>query len=142
MSDINTSLSSSAVFTARQPTSTEARRDASRVEDVPLDTPTNEAANAAAQVAPAEEGDTGNRSSNGGRDPLERAAEQLQSLIPEGELSNTSLSIELDELSGRFIYQSIDNESGEVVRQFPPEELLRLLSIVRDAEGIAVDEQA
>lgn len=142
MSDINTSLSAGQNFGPRSVSSVENRRDAARNDSQPIvETPTNEVTSLAAQVTAAEESDTGNRSDTGGRDPLELAAEQLTRLIPEEALNDTSLKIDLDELSGRFIYQSVDNESGEVIRQFPPEELLRLLSIVRDAEGLAVDEQ-
>ena len=141
MSDINTNLNASTV-PIRSQTQSETRREAAPSGTTAIETTTNEVANRAAQITPTAEGDTGNRPSDGEQDPLAVAAEQLQQLIPPDQLDNTSLQIELDELSGRFIFQSIDNESGEVVRQFPPEELLRLLSIVRDAEGLAVDEQA
>jgi flagellar protein FlaG len=74
------------------------------------------------------------------RDPLELAAEKLQAFIPDGQIMpNTRLRINQDD-SGLFVYQNIDNESGEVVRQYPSEEILEFLSYYREAEGIVVDD--
>lgn len=76
-------------------------------------------------------------------DPLQQAADAIANLIPEEEiLENSSLKIEQDEATGRFIYQSIDNVSGEVLRQFPPEQILEFLAFYRDPEGIVVDDEA
>ena len=75
------------------------------------------------------------------RDPLEQAAELLEEFIPEVEqVANTSLRIDKDEETGRFVYFSIDDESGEVVRQFPPENILEFLSYYRGLEGLLLDE--
>lgn len=51
----------------------------------------------------------------------------------------TKLSIDVDE-SGLFVYRSVDKSSGEVISQFPAEEILALLAFYREAEGIVVDE--
>lgn len=79
----------------------------------------------------------------GGEDPLVQAASALDSLLPEGRFPpNTSLRIEQDDVSGRFIYQSVDNDTGEVVKQFPPEDILEILSLFRDPEGVVLDNLA
>lgn len=57
-------------------------------------------------------------------------------------LKNTRLSIDIDEKSGIFIYKGIDKETGEVVSQFPAEEILALIGQYKEPEGIVVDEQA
>ena len=76
-------------------------------------------------------------------DPLQQAAEAIIDFIPEEEvLENSSLRIEQDEATGRFIYQSVDNVSGEVLRQFPPEQILEFLAFYREPEGIVVDDEA
>ncbi len=76
-------------------------------------------------------------------DPLAQAAEALSDFIPDTEaFANTSLRIEQDEATGRFIYQNIDNASGEVLRQFPPEQILEFLAFYREPEGIVVDDEA
>ncbi|WP_262696419.1 flagellar protein FlaG [Kordiimonas aquimaris] len=75
-------------------------------------------------------------------DPLVRAAEALEELIPEIEQTpNTRLRIEKDEETGRFIYSNVDNESGEVVRQFPPESIFEFLASFRNVEGLLVDDE-
>lgn len=73
-----------------------------------------------------------------GENLLVKAAEILESYIPETD-SNTKLKINKDEGSGRFVYQGIDKDSGEVVRQFPEDEILKFLARVREVEGLVVD---
>ena len=51
----------------------------------------------------------------------------------------TRLIIKLDEGSGRFVYQAIDVETGEVKQQFPPEKLLALLAAERETNGLVLD---
>lgn len=76
-------------------------------------------------------------------DPLEKAAKLVEKYLPdEDSAPNTKLRIDIDESSGNFIYQSVDETSGEVIRQFPSEEILKFLSFYRELEGLAVDESA
>ncbi len=86
-------------------------------------------------------------SGNGGGDPfsaeglagtLARVSETLEQLLPEAR-PNTRLRINVDADTGRFIYQSIDTESGEVVAQFPPEQLLELLKAQSEILGVFLD---
>lgn len=49
------------------------------------------------------------------------------------------LSISFDKAVGRFIYRGLDRETGEVKREFPPEELLNTIVTLRKIAGIAVD---
>ncbi|MBL4601471.1 MAG: flagellar protein FlaG [Emcibacteraceae bacterium] len=55
--------------------------------------------------------------------------------------ANTKLSIDVDADTGLFVYKGIDKSSGEVVSQFPAEEILALIAHYREAEGIVVDEK-
>ena len=72
--------------------------------------------------------------------PLDRATNQLESLLADSELPrNTRLRITLDEEGERFIYQSIDRDTGEVISTFPPEDIVDLLRSFRSPTGIAVD---
>jgi flagellar protein FlaG len=74
-------------------------------------------------------------------DPLVKAAELLEEFIPEFEqTSDTHLRIDKDEETGRFVYYNVDKESGEVVRQFPPENILKFLSYYRGLEGLILDD--
>lgn len=77
------------------------------------------------------------------QDPLIKAAKIVEQFMPsEDTAPNTRLRIDRDESSGNFIYQSVDEESGEVIAQFPSEQILKMLSFYREAEGIAIDENA
>lgn len=58
------------------------------------------------------------------------------------DLPNTRLQIERDEGSGLFIYRAIDKDTGEVVRQYPTDEILRFISYFRESEGLVVDNRA
>ena len=75
-------------------------------------------------------------------EPLEKVAEVVQSFLPESFTNNTKLSINRDDTTGVFVYRSVDRESGEVVRQFPPEDILNYIVSVRKAEGLIVDGEA
>ena len=77
------------------------------------------------------------------KSPLEKAAAALEKFIPEDEqVPNTRLRIDKDDKTGRFVYLNIDNESGEVIKQFPPESILEFLSYYREVAGLAVDDKA
>lgn len=75
------------------------------------------------------------------KDPFEQAAAVLEDFIPEVEqIPNTRLRIDKDDETGRFVYYSVDDESGEVIRQFPPENILKFLSYYRGLEGLLLDD--
>jgi|GEM_PF-756169 len=75
------------------------------------------------------------------QDPLEQAARAIEELVTQTG-QETKLRINRDEETGRFVYQSIDPVSGEVVGQFPPETILEIISHFRDPEGLIVDGEA
>ena len=56
--------------------------------------------------------------------------------------ADTKLSIDVDDGTGLFVYKSVDKNSGEVISQFPAEEVLALIAYYREAEGLVVDENA
>jgi len=56
--------------------------------------------------------------------------------------ANTKLSIDVDNDSGLFVYKGVDKQSGEVVSQFPAEEILALIAYYREAEGLVIDQEA
>ena len=76
------------------------------------------------------------------KDPFEQAGEALKSFVPDPSvLPNTKLRIDKDDSTGLFVYQSVDNESGEVVKQFPPEDLLEFLAFYEELRGKIVDDE-
>lgn len=75
-------------------------------------------------------------------DPLDRAAEILNKILPSSDMQNTRLRINKDDNTGDFVYQTLDNDTGEVIRQFPPETIMEMLSKIREVEGLAIDKLA
>ena len=108
------------------------------------DTGANEGANTVSQKTSTElpEKTNGNFLTLTEGDPLVKAAKAIEDLIPEiDQTPNTRLRIDKDEETGRFIYYNIDNDSGEVVRQFPPENILEFLASFRNVEGLVLDDE-
>lgn len=66
----------------------------------------------------------------------------IQAIDPEFNPDTSRLSIDLDADLNRFIYRSIDKVTGEVVGQYPAEDILRTIKFLREVEGLVVDERA
>jgi len=75
------------------------------------------------------------------QNPLDKAAQTIEQLIGDAN-ANTKLRIDKDDDTGRFVYKSVDSDSGEVIRQFPPETILQIISKFRDPEGLVLDDEA
>ncbi len=58
------------------------------------------------------------------------------------EFVNTRLSFGYDEQSGRVYVQIVRSDTGEVVRQRPPESMLEMLAQIREMIGLILDEKA
>ena len=69
-------------------------------------------------------------------DQLEKVAQQLQAFM--GEM-NRSLEFLVDEDSGRDVIKVMDRGTGELVKQYPSEEVLTLISKLSDATGNLID---
>jgi uncharacterized FlaG/YvyC family protein len=69
---------------------------------------------------------------------LEQAVEKL---IRRSLPSNSKLQIEQDKETGTFIYRSVDPETGEVLRQWPSEQLLNLRESLTEFEGLLFDKE-
>ncbi|MEQ9640471.1 MAG: flagellar protein FlaG [Alphaproteobacteria bacterium] len=75
--------------------------------------------------------------------------DQLQEVAAEAfAADNLKLSIQYNKDVGRFVYRGLDPETGEVVREYPPEEVLERIARVRrenqdrlptPATGVALD---
>ena len=69
---------------------------------------------------------------------LEAAVEKL---IRRSLPTNSKLQIEQDKETGTFIYRSVDPETGEVLRQWPPEQLVKLREHLTEVEGLLFDKE-
>lgn len=94
----------------------------------------------------ARDGDAGTETISEGEarlsdDPLAEAeamiAEMTIGLRGEGRFEVT-----LDKEINRFIYRAVDETTGEVIKQFPPEAILRAVRAIRAFEGLILDEEA
>lgn len=67
---------------------------------------------------------------------LEKVAQQLQDFV--GEM-NRGLEFSVDQDSGRDVIKVIDKNSGDLVKQFPSEEVLTLVAKLSDMVGSFID---
>lgn len=67
---------------------------------------------------------------------LEKVVQQLQEFM--GEM-NRSLQFKVDEDSGRNVIKVIDKETGDLVKQYPSEEVLGIVAKLAEATGVLVD---
>ncbi len=56
--------------------------------------------------------------------------------------SSAHLTFTVDQDSGKTVVRVVDETSGEVIRQIPPEATLRLAAHIRDLMGLLLDENA
>ncbi|TMO23976.1 flagellar protein FlaG [Pseudoalteromonas sp. S4741] len=70
-------------------------------------------------------------------DQLEKVAQQLQDFM--GEM-NRSLQFKVDEESGRDVIKVIDKSSGDVIKQYPSEEVLSLVAKLSETAGMLIDQ--
>lgn len=72
------------------------------------------------------------------RSPLQKAGENAQQAFEEDQLK---VSIRYNEDIDRFVFEGLDPESGEVVKQYPDEEFVARIQSFREVTGLAVDER-
>ncbi|SRR5258706_1547617 len=72
---------------------------------------------------------------------VEVLQEAVAKLIKKSLPTNSKLQIEQDKTSGTFVYRSIDPDTGEIIRQWPPEKLLELRDYLKEMEGVLVDKK-
>lgn len=74
-------------------------------------------------------------------DDFAKLREQLRTMA-EAMPAGSSLMIDRDSDSGRFVYRFIDPDSGEVLRQFPADDVLKRAATLRQLTGALVDDSA
>ncbi|MDC9497151.1 MULTISPECIES: flagellar protein FlaG [unclassified Pseudoalteromonas] len=71
------------------------------------------------------------------REQLEKVAQQLQDFM--GEM-NRSLQFQVDEDSGRDVIKVLDKDTGDIIKQYPSEEVLSLVSKLSETAGLLIDQ--
>ena len=75
-------------------------------------------------------------------DPVRRAEQAIGPFFEDETDPKGRFSIDQDSDSGRFVYRLINSDTGEVLKQFPGDYVLRRVAYYRELEGLAVDSQA
>ncbi|WP_169568895.1 flagellar protein FlaG [Sneathiella limimaris] len=72
-------------------------------------------------------------------DPVRRAEQAIGPFFEDEEQPLGRFSIDQDSDSGRFVYRLINSDTGEILKQFPGDYVLRRVAYYRELEGLAVD---
>ncbi|MEP5700999.1 MAG: flagellar protein FlaG, partial [Sneathiella sp.] len=75
-------------------------------------------------------------------DPVRRAEQAIGAFFEDEEVPSSRFSIDRDHDSGRFVYRLVNSDTGEVMKQFPGDYVLKRVAYYRDLEGLAVDSKA
>jgi len=75
-------------------------------------------------------------------DPSRRVEQLERAAQPAFADSQGKLSIRYDDRIGRFVYRELNPATGEVLREFPPEEVLDRLARLKSFAGASVDRKA
>ncbi len=65
----------------------------------------------------------------------------IEKLIKKSLPSNSKLQIDRDKETGTYIYRAVDPETGEVISQYPPEQIVKLRDYLAEMEGMLVDKK-
>ncbi len=101
----------------------------------------------AAVPAVRESKDGGHRQSNEqGSVPLQDTTTRTQHVVRElnelVKLLHTSLQFSIDDKTKRIIVKVMDADTQKVIRQIPPEEMMRISARVQELMGVLIDESA
>ena len=92
-------------------------------------------------VAPDRRKADGEQGGRDGIDPgdLRGVAEEMNKIVA---VFNSRVAFSIDRDTGRAIIKVINNETNEVIRQIPPEEMLRLIKRMDKILGMLIDKKA
>ena len=110
-----------------------AAKQATTVADKPVEKPRADAL----VVAPVK--DEQKQDSVSERDKLKMAVQEIEKFV---QSVKRNLEFSIDEPSGKVIVKVIASDSGEVVRQIPNEEVLRLANSLNDASSLLFSAKA
>ena len=69
---------------------------------------------------------------------LNEALEKLKTI---GDIFNRRLDFEVDDDTNRIIVKVIDTKTDKVIKEIPPEQLIRLAAKIQEMIGLLVDEE-
>lgn len=101
--------------------------------------PTARHAAPAAQVAPAGESAAASSGAGATREEIVQAVEEVNEALT---LRSVGVRFEVDSETERLVVKVVDRESGELIRQMPSEEVLRIAKVLGRVPGLLVSESA
>jgi len=72
----------------------------------------------------------------------EKLSESIQQLNDQLQKFNRDLQFVADEGTGKRVVKVIDSNTGEVIRQIPPEEILRIMQNIDNMSGLIFNNKA
>ncbi len=72
-------------------------------------------------------------------DRVDRVVESLNNLA---QSLKRKIEFSINDDTGQTVIRIVDSENDQVIRQIPPEEMLRLAEHLKDAQGLIVDSKA
>ena len=73
------------------------------------------------------------------REDVRRMSRVLNKIV---ESLNWNIKVRIDETSDRIVTQIVDPETDEIIKQIPPQELLDIMSRVKELVGLLLDREA
>jgi len=67
--------------------------------------------------------------------------EAIKKLKQAGDIFNRRLDFRVDEATKRIVVKVIDTETDKVIKEIPPEQLIRLAARIQEMIGLLVDEE-
>ena len=65
----------------------------------------------------------------------------IEKLIKKSLPSNSKLRIDHDKETGTYIYRAVDPETGQVISQYPPEQMIKLRDYLAEMAGMLFDKK-
>ena len=65
----------------------------------------------------------------------------IEKLKDAGDIFNRRLDFKIDEETNRIMVKVIDTETNKVIKEIPPEQLIRLAAKIQEMIGLLVDEE-
>ena len=112
---------------------------------IPLQQPMPNSGKRIRQVEPLQSAEKGtiqlNLGMSGHHDPqeVERAIEEINQQL---KIFDRILNYRFDQDTNELIVKVVDAESGEVIRQIPPDQVLRAAKLMKELKGLLIDEWA
>lgn len=103
----------------------------------------NAGSDIASQVVTAQEKDSNNNRENSKDEQSEATNEQIKRAVEDlnKKMKHTSCEFGIHEATNRVTIKIVDNDTKEVIKEFPPEETLDMIVKVWEVAGLMVDEK-